>query len=459
MKPCAAPSSRLLLSRLLFGAVLTLGTTVLHTAHAQSWVFRYDAFLGANGSQLGSSMVMRVELDAGEPRVTRIYVGAPYATKDGLLQAGAVYIYNPSPQGWQLANIVYSNMPQAGAHFGATLAQGGFQLVVSAPDFGSSSGAGAGRVEFYTDFGFPDASLVFDGAVTGGAGQHYGRSLAMDTNMLAISYMPPNDGGCVASFIHDPNYPAEPYFRPLPATNNIICGAGGAKLGASLAIRRNSDTSFVLVAGAPGESQNDIVLAGAAHVYVPNSNVGAGGLIEVGTLAAPNPAYLDGFGTSVGVDANYVYVGAPGRDNGFARVGSVMIFKTVIFTGYELLDEYFPVESPDIGGHCGATLTIDQYNNDRFIVGCPDSSDIFIEDGEARVYRKRFIFGQLVWTESLLTTHTSAPATQHLGSSVAILGSQAFVGAKNTNPAGPEFDNGGWWEFGPNYVIFKDGFQ
>jgi hypothetical protein len=95
-------------------------------------------------------------------------------------------------------------------------------------------------------------------------------------------------------------------------------------------------------------------------------------LIEIGTLAAPNPAFLDVFGSSVGVDANYVYVGATGRDNGAGRVGSVTIFKPALLAGYQL---------------------------------------------------------------------------------------QAFVGARTTNPAWLDVDNGGWWEFGTSDVIFKDGFQ
>ena len=99
------------------------------------------------------------------------------------------------------------------------------------------------------------------------------------------------------------------------------------------------------------------------------------------------PNFLDVFGTSVGVDANYVYVGATGRDNGVGRVGSVSIFEPAFLTGYNLLDEYFPGAPATIGGHCGAALGVDEYT-DQFVVGCPDSNGTVAQEGNARLFRK-----------------------------------------------------------------------
>ena len=176
---------------------LALGACFAPAASAQSWVPRYAVVSGASGSQLGSSMAIRVVQGDGQRRVTRMYVGAPFADKDGLADAGAVRIYNPSPQGWQLVSTLYSNMPQAGAHFGATLAFGFAFIVVGAPDFvsGGGSNIGAGRVEIYYDSVQPIPTPVLKLAISGGPGQHYGHSLAMDQDMLAIGYIPSNDSG------------------------------------------------------------------------------------------------------------------------------------------------------------------------------------------------------------------------------------------------------------------------
>jgi hypothetical protein len=436
--------------------VVVLGISFHQTARAEPWVPKYDAFLGANGSQLGASMAMRTSQTGGSRQVTHLFVGAPNATINGLAEAGAVYVYKPGPQGWQLATTLNANNPQAGAHFGAAVAEGSGQIAIGAPDF-TSGGTNLGRVEFYSEIVATSQWVLsaFINGGNGGTGQRLGRALAFDSDMLAIGWAGSNDRGCVSTFQWNP---AVPRLRPLPVIDNFTCGVDGAVLGSSLAIRRSGDATFLLVAGAPGESQNGNALAGAAHVYVPNPNVGTGGLIEIGTLAAPNAGFLDVFGTSVGVDANYVYVGATGRDNGAGRVGSVTIFKPGVLIGYDLVNEYFPVESADIGGHCGASLSIDPYN-DQFIVGCPDSSGVFVDDGKTRVFRKTLFLGQPVWTESLLTTGLLGTGPDHLGSSVALLANQAFVGARTMNAAGPDTNNGGWWEFGPEGSDFANGFE
>lgn len=434
--------------------VVALGISFLQTARAEPWVPKYNAFLGANGSQLGTSMVIRDVSGDGPRRITHVFVGAPNATVNGLAEAGAVYVYKPGPQGWQLATTLNANNPQAGAHFGAAVADGGGQIAIGAPDF-SSGGTQLGRVEFYSEVVSTSTWVLsaFINGGSGGTGLRLGRALAFDSDMLAIGWAGSNDRGCVSTYQWNP---VMPRLRPLPAIDNNVCGVDGAVLGGSLAMRRTGDATFLLVAGAIGESQNGNALAGAAHVYVPNPNVGTGGLIEIDTLAAPNPAFLDVFGTSVGIDANYVYVGATGRDNGIGRVGSVTIFKQAFLIGYDFLNEYFPVEA-DIGGHCGASLHVDRFS-EQFIVGCPDSSGTFIDDGNARVFRKSLFLGQPVWTESLLTTGSLGTGPDHLGSSVAIFGNQAFVGARTINAAGPDTNNGGWWEFGPE-VYFANGFE
>lgn len=457
MKPCAARSPHRCWIAVLPCLALALGTCAAPPASAQTWVPRYDAYTGESGSQLGSSMAIRIVFGDGPTRVGRIYVGAPFQDKDGLVDAGAVRIYNPSPEGWQLVSTLYSNSPQAGAHFGATLVESSSHLAVAAPDFASNggSGIGAGRVEFYIDNGLPTPGLSFRLALPGGAGQNLGHSLAIDGNMAAIGYIPSNDSGCVATYRY--NTTAQQW-QALPATGNFICGVIGAELGASLAIRRTGDETFIVVAGAPGETQDGNALAGAAHVYVPNPNAGSGGLVEIGTLTALDPQFLDVFGTSVGIDADYVYVGASGRDNGAGRVGSVTIFEPGFPIGYDLLNEYFPGAPATIGGHCGAALSVDEYT-DQFVVGCPDSNGTVAQEGNARLFKKTIFLGQPVWFETFLGFGNTPHGADHLGSSLALLNDQVFLGSPGTDVLPVGINHGGWWEFTSDDGIFEDGFE
>jgi hypothetical protein len=208
-----------------------------------------------------------------------------------------------------------------------------------------------------------------------------------------------------------------------------------------------------MVAGAPAATQNGHALAGAAHVYFPNN----GKLFEVGTLAAQNPApaFLDVFGASVGIDANYVYVGGTGRDNGTARTGSVTIFKPASIIGYNYLAEYFPGTPATDGGHCGASLNVDAVNS-QFILGCPGSGGLVAGEGTARVYRQFSFLGNIVWLESVLSFGDLPHGADALGTSVDIFGDHAFAGAPNHNFSS-FIGNGAFKEFVPD-KIFQDGF-
>lgn len=455
MKPSTAHTFRPLWLAGLRALALLPAAFLTSPAEAQDWVPRYDIYTGQVGSLLGSSIAARIVLD-GEYTVTRVYVGAPYADKDGVIDAGAVRLYSPSPEGWQLVSTLYSSSPKAGAHFGATLSASGIGIVVGAPDYYvSNPNDGNGRIESISDGGQTPPNLSVRAFVNGGIGQHVGHSLASNGDKLAVGYTPSNDGGCVVTYRM---FPTGAHLRPLPALHNFICGVSGAIMGTSLAIRNTGADDFLLVAGAPGETQAGNALAGAAHVYVPNPDTAEGGLLEVGTLAAINPQFLDVFGTSVGIDANYVYVGGTGRDNGSGRVGSVSIFKPGSTTGYDFVGEYFPAAPATIGGHCGASLSVDRFR-DQFAIGCPDSDGSVSQEGNARVMRKITIFGQPYWNETRVEFGNLSHGADLLGSSLFLFKDQIFVGAPRSDGRPPGIDHGGWWEFTSSDVIFADGFE
>ena len=438
--------------------VFVLGLGLLQGARADVWVPRAQTFAGVSGAHMGTSVAVGVGVDSqGHPIINRVYVGQPDADgPSGQIGAGYVQIYNPGPNGWVFAANLFSNTVQAGAHFGASLAYGSGHLVVGAPDYNDVGGAGAnaGRVEFYFDNGTSPLNLSYKGSRTG-TGGNFGSAVAVNVDMAAIGKTGGSGDGCVSTFHY---YLGTGTWTNLPAVNDIVCGSTGAALGTSVAILRTSATSFLLVAGATGESQNANSLAGAAHVYIPNPNTTTGGFVEVGTLAANNPAAFDFFGTSVGIDANFIYVGATGRDNGAGRVGSVTIFKPASIIGYNYLSEYFPSAPATIGGLCGASLSVDAANS-QFIMGCPNSaSPYFAHEGTARVYRQIDFLGNTVWLDSVLSFGTQPHnGDDALGSSVAILGNEAIVGAPDFHYSG-QSGNGVWKTFVTD-KIFANGFQ
>lgn len=440
---------------------LILGLGVISSASADTWIPRLQEILGPAGAHLGTSVAVGIGVDAqGHLIINRVYAGEPAADgPSGQAEAGSIQVYSPGPTGWVYDFNLFSSAPQAGAHFGASLAYGSGHLVIGAPDYnsGGANGANAGRIEFYFDNGTSPAVLAYKGSRNGNGG-NFGSAVAVDVDMAAASETgDPTGHGCVYTFHYDL---ASGNWLNFPTVKDVVCGNDGDALGTSVAIRRTSDTTFLLVAGATGESQNGNLLAGAAHVYFPNPNTTTSGFVEVGTLAADSPAAFDFFGTSVGIDANFIYVGATGRDNGVGRVGSVTIFKPGSIIGYNYLSEYFPSAPATIGGLCGASLSVDALNS-QFIMGCPRSAspyNYFPHEGTARVYRQFDFVGNTVWLDSVLSFGTQFHSGDDaLGSSVAIFGDEAIVGAPNAHFSG-QTGNGGWKTFVTD-KIFANGFE
>lgn len=433
-----------------FSRILVLALLLpVGIAHADTWFPLAQGYYGVPGAKLGSSIAVGVGLDGqGHHVANRVYVGQPYASDGTLAECGSVQVYSPGAGGWVPSATLYASSRQAGAHFGASLAYGSGHLVVGAPDY-AVNGNNRGYAEFLFDNGAGTPAIVSKTAIVGTGGS-YGRAVAVNNTMAAVG-RPDASGGCVDTFrfqIFSQTWSGFPAANYEACDNNL-----GAELGASVAIQQTASDGFVLVAGAPGENS----LAGAAHVYIPNPNTAIGDLLDIATLNADNPGSFDFFGTSVGIDNQYIYVGATGRDNGAGRVGSVTIFKPGAEFGYDNLAEYFPGAPATLGGHCGASLSVDAFNS-QFILGCPDSDDVYYaKAGSARVFRQFTFLGQPVWLESVLGYGTQAHgASFSLGTSAAIVGDQAFAGAPNAHFTG-QTGNGAWKAFLPD-AIFKDGF-
>jgi hypothetical protein len=225
------------------------------TAPADTWVRQQEigTVPTASGMHLGASIAYDYALASSGYQLTRLYVGAPLQTDGVLAEAGVVYVFNPSPQGWVYYKTLTAKLPKAGAHFGAQVASAQGLILVSAPDYDAAGAPGAGYVEFFSDEGVGGVHL--QQIVGSNSGGHFGRAVAVSGTMAAISYVDTGDAGCLQTLHYSPG--TFPPWTSLPAAQPPICGASdGDALGASLAILQTSDTSFLVVAGAPGETHN-----------------------------------------------------------------------------------------------------------------------------------------------------------------------------------------------------------
>ena len=416
-------------------ALLALTAVSVQSARADYWIPFYEYHVGNSGDREGTSIAAYGGY---------VYVGVPNATVNGLAQAGLVFVFKSSPYGvTYVDNLVSLNGPQAGAHFGASISARDGNILVGGPDYNDmlDSFTNAGEIDFFFNNG---TSIAARNTRSGVTDQHLGSSVAITAHFAASSgKVPSTDNGC--AFVWQLNSSLG-FWEPF-MSNNVVCGSNGEQLGDSVALYEDSPNYFVMAAGAPAAT-NVNALAGLVHIYIPQS----GALTQVGVFGAQNPAFLDAFGSSVGVDSNYFYFGAPGRDNGSGRVGSV----TIYLRSGSYVAEYFPGPPATTGGDCGASLNVDSALS-GFVLGCPHSDGLVTGEGTARVYRPIDFLGTTVWVESLLSFYDLPHGADALGTSVAIDGNHAFAGAPDHNSSGGT-GNGAFKEFEPD-DIFKNGFD
>lgn len=414
---------------------------------------------GSSSTQFGKTVAVDREADGS---VRALYVGAPGddVTIGNTTYAGAGKVYVLSPKGgWHVADHIFGPT-EANAHFGAALAVSHGVVAVGIPDRDCTAGANCGQVFVYEDLNAGNASIepqihAYTAFLSSAAGDHFGDSVALDGygleagsgGMFLAAGAPGKSSqkGCIYAYHIGLGY---------TNTEGVTCGAtAGDSLGASVSIRASSSTFFVMLAGAPGVTQGDQQLAGAAYVYIPQNQ----DLLLLDTFAAQNPAFLDAFGTAVAQDASRVYVAATGRNkSGTGRTGSVSVFEPSGIIGYSFATELFPDSSGSAGDLCGAALSAELTVSGRVAMGCPGHDGLVTNEGAVRVLTLGSLLGNPHWFQNRVDMSDLPHGADDLGRGVVLVGDYLYAGAPNYDGAFGA-NNGAVRVFAID-AIFKDGF-
>ena len=447
--------------------ILLLAALVVTAPAAATWQYEQtlaaaNLATGTSGIAFGAAIAADVRADG---RVRALYVGVPNATvSSGGTDhpgAGEVHVYSPNG-GWHLATKLTATggFLQAGAHFGAALAVNEGVLAVGLPDYDYTGHSNGGAVQVFRDTTRDqpgDADPMMQACspchrVSQGDNVHLGSAVAVAGSTLEngawIATGSPGEqggNGCVRIDYH------------AGSTHNYggaACSAVPANLGASLALYSNSDSFYVLVAGAPGVQQGTQALAGEAHVYVPIDGV----IAKLDTLQAPDPAFLDAFGGAVAMDATHIYVGGAGRTkSGVGRTGSVSVFRPSGLIGWSFDLEMFPGVGAAAGDLCGASLSARRALDGRVAMGCPGHDGIVANEGAVRLMQEFDLLGSPIWSQDRLDMADLPHGADDLGRDVALVGERVFAGAPARDDA-VGLNNGAVRVFAIDR-IFKDGFE
>lgn len=347
------------------------GTAFVYTQDGDEWV--QAAELVAGDGEVGERFGTNAAVD-GEV----IVVTAPFASVEGLLEAGAAYVYERTDAGWRETARLVADEPSTMAKFGESVAIDGDRILVGAPladaEFGETEGA---AYFFERD---ADGQWQQTAKLNRADEVRFGGAVAISGDTAVVT----GNSGYGVAHVYEFRDNAWQLAQSLAPAGH----------GSNIDVRLEND---VLVVGAP----NDVlpegppwVGVGRVHVFERNGE----GWQQTATLQSPSPYQMDLFGMNIdfndgviaaangyehpdhlslflknengewrrvhelegyfpridqamAVAANVLVTGGPGEGGGFVHIFDV----TELLTGEGVADEEpEPVEGEDDNGSAAA---------------------------------------------------------------------------------------------------------
>jgi FG-GAP repeat protein/IPT/TIG domain-containing protein len=406
---------------IMVGAYLADGPTIAGSGAAYAFVWSdgtwtEEAKLGASNGVSGDWFGTAVAVD-GDTAV----VGARRREVSGQFAAGSAYAFLRSGGSWTEQSELLPPFAVAGDLFGYSVDVDGDTAVVGDPFDGTTGSAYlfARRGTSWTR----DQKLIVSGA-SGTA--EAGRSVALGVGLAVVgAWMddPPAGAEAGAAYV----------FR---VSEQLLASDASADddLGVSVAIDGNTAVVGAYLADPPAGSA-----AGAAYVFVRSHTTWT----EEAKLTAANGAAGDQFGTSVAVDGDTAVVGAPFRDMPAGNdAGAAYVF---VRSGTTWAQETrLKASDGAAGDQFGTSVAV---HGDTAVVGAP-FHDLAAggDTGDAYV----FVRSGTTWSEEQTLKASDRAAADQFGTSVAVDGDTAVVGA-------PFHDLNAGADVGAGYVFVRSG--
>ena len=265
------------------------------------------AFDGTIGDGLGRSL--RMDGDT-------LVVGAYKDDHSGISDAGSVYVFFKSANGWQQKAKLTASDAAAGDRFGRSLRIDG-DIIVTGANLADGNGADSGSAYVFVKptTGWTNATETARlTASDGTADDQFGRDVSVSGDTVVVGT---TNSGKVYVFIKPSNGWAD---ATETATLTSSDTDADDHLGANVAVY--GDT---VVAGAAGHDGNDTD-SGAAYVFVKPSGGWSSTSTETAKLTASDGDSGDRFGNDVEIDEDTVLSAAASDNQNGANSGSAYLF-------------------------------------------------------------------------------------------------------------------------------------
>ncbi len=376
-------------------------------------------------------------------------VGAPHAWDIIPEYAGHAYVYDLSSATPTVPLVELSNPnPEAGDHFGFSVAISGSRVVVGA--FRNNTGATESGTAYVYDMmsATPSEPIATLNNPSPAEYDHFGFAVAISGTRVVVGSRLDDTGGedAGSAYVYDmnsgtPTVPMTTLNNPSPAEVDQF-GWSVAISGARVVIGSSSGSAYIydlssgtptaplvtldnpppatgdafgwavaisgtrVVVGAHGDDTG-ANSAGSAYVYDLDS---ATPTAPVATLNNPNPAVGDSFGFSVSVSGNWIAVGAIYDDTGADSAGSTYIYN--LGSGTPTV----PVATinnprPSVADNFARSVSID---GTKVAIGAPLDDTVILDKGYAYVFAPQDATSPVL----SLPANITVEATSALGATV-----------------------------------------
>jgi hypothetical protein len=341
-----------------------------------------------------------------------LVVGAPWHDPFGTSDAyGRAFVFVRTASGWVQEAELVSSSYDAGDRFGESIAVQGDVAVVGAPYEDESGAAAAGAVYVFVRTAGLWSEVARLTAADYGVFDHFGASVALDGDTLAIGAEFDDAGGGSFSgsayvFVESSGtWVQQAKLVPPGLSANDLCGTAIALDGERL------------VVGAPQHDAGGLANAGSAWVFER-----AAGVWSLTAQLAPTDAAVGAtFGSALAADSGRILVGAPHQSGATTNAGAAYVFGGAAATWTQ------EAKLVDIGfvfaDQFGYALDLE---SERAVVGLPWSNAAGIATGGVQVFER----SGGVWTGLFELVGSDCEAGDYLGVSVALSGDLVAAGAE-----------------------------
>ena len=357
-------------------------------------------------------------------------VGAQGHQVGSNVRQGAAYVYTDTNGVWSQTAELTASDGAANDVFGGAVALNGATALVGAPYHQVGSNVNQGAAYVYTEANGTWSQTAELTASDGAANNYFGASVAVSGSTALVGAPSHTVGGNVgqgAAYVYTEANGAWSQTAELTASD----GAANNDFGLSVAL--SGATALV---GAPGHTVNGNVSQGAAYVYTEANGTWS----QTAELTASDGAQGNFFGWSVAVSGATALVGADSRTvGGNTSQGAAYVYTEA--NGAWSQTAELTASDGATSDYFGSSVAL---NGPTALVGAPGHTvNGNVSQGAAYVYTET----NGTWSQTAELTASDGATNNDFGSSVALSGATALVGAPY-HTVGGNADRGAAYFFG-----------